>query len=151
MAALESGVSRANSAQNEGTGRFPQVSGLRFTWNPDNLPGERVEGVSILQADGTYAPIEPAATYKVVTNDFLRTGGDGYAVFAEYGADAYDFGVNLEEAVISYLGDHDPVAPQLEERIIENRSGAGILYTTIMLSAAALFAIAGLAMLIRRP
>ena len=33
--ALENGVSRAENPDNEGTGRFAQVAGVRYSWNPN--------------------------------------------------------------------------------------------------------------------
>jgi 2',3'-cyclic-nucleotide 2'-phosphodiesterase (5'-nucleotidase family) len=43
MAALENGVSQVE----EGAGRFPQVAGLRFTWNPAAEPGSRIVSVEV--------------------------------------------------------------------------------------------------------
>ena len=50
-----------------------------------------------------WAPIDPAATYHVVTNNFVRTGGDGYASFRDNGMNAYDGGTNLEVVVANYI------------------------------------------------
>ncbi|MEZ4669147.1 MAG: 5'-nucleotidase [Anaerolineae bacterium] len=57
IGALENGVSqlrmdagkvvRANAA-----GRFPQVSGVRFSWDPNLEPGNRVQSVEVQAADG---------------------------------------------------------------------------------------------------
>jgi 5'-nucleotidase len=116
-AALENGVSRALSVNNEGTGRFPQVAGLRYAWDPDRPPGARILSVDVRNADGSYTPLDPAAIYKVATNDFLRRGGDGYSVFAEQAINAYDAGDNLEEAVAAYVRAHSPITPKLEGRV----------------------------------
>jgi 5'-nucleotidase / UDP-sugar diphosphatase len=53
---------------------FPQVSGLRLVFEPARQQGPRVDSVEI---DG--APLDPGATYRVATTDYLRGGGDGYA------------------------------------------------------------------------
>ncbi len=118
VAALENGVSRAENPENEGTGRFAQVSGLRYSWNPAQEVGSRITSVEIKNADGSYSPIDMAATYKVASNDFMRTGGDGYEVFVT-AANAYDFGPSLDEAVQQYIAQNSPVEAVLEQRIMQ--------------------------------
>jgi 5'-nucleotidase len=116
--ALENGVSRAENPENEGTGRFPQVAGLRFSWNPDQPVGARIVSVEVRGADGSYSPIDPAATYKIASNDFMRGGGDDYEVFVT-ARNAYDYGAALDEAVQAYIAANSPVAPELEGRITQ--------------------------------
>lgn len=112
LAALENGVSQVE----EGAGRFPQVAGLRFTWDPAAAAGARIVSVEVAKGDG-WAPIDPQADYGVVTNDYMRRGGDGYAVFFEQGRDAYDFGPALDEVVIGHLQANAPYAPRLRGTI----------------------------------
>jgi 5'-nucleotidase len=69
-AALENGVSNYPN-----DGRFPQVSGLRFTFDTSRPVGQRI--VSVTKADGTPIPRD-TTTYTVSTLDFLVNGGDGY-------------------------------------------------------------------------
>ena len=73
IAALENGV----SAIEDGGGRYPHVSGMTFTFDASKPAGERVVDVMV---DG--AAIDPGATYRLATNDFMGKGGDGYAMFA---------------------------------------------------------------------
>lgn len=73
LAALENGVSQIE----QGAGRFPQVSGLRFAYEAGKPVGERVQEVTV-----GGKPLDPAARYTVATNDFMARGGDGYASFA---------------------------------------------------------------------
>lgn len=119
--ALENGVSRAENPENEGTGRFAQVTGLRYAWNPAQPVGERIVSVEVQNADGSYSPIDLAATYKVAANDFMRNGGDDYAVF-EGARNVYDFGPSLDEAVQAYIAANSPVAPELEGRITQSEA-----------------------------
>ena len=112
LAALENGVSQVE----DGAGRFPQVSGLRFTWDPAGEPGSRVGEVEV-DMDGTWEALDPEATYGVVSNDFMRGGGDGYSVFATNAANAYDFGPGLEEVVATYLTENTPYTPYTDGRI----------------------------------
>ena len=71
---LEHGV----SGLAEKAGRFPQVSGLTFTYSPRAPAGSRVREVTI---DGR--PLDPKGKYVVATNDFLAAGGDGYRAFGQ--------------------------------------------------------------------
>ena len=117
VAALENGVSRAENPDNEGTGRFPQVSGVRFSWDGSLPVGERVSDVEVEGADGTFSPIDPAATYLLASNNFNRTGGDGYTMFAENAINPYDFGPTLSEVVADYIGANSPLTVELDGRI----------------------------------
>jgi len=104
VAALENGVSQVE----DGAGRFPQVAGLRFSWTPARAPGEgRIIKVEVASAEGEWTPLDPQATYGVVSNNYMRGGGDGYRVFADNGANAYDYGPGLEEVVADYIADMD--------------------------------------------
>lgn len=113
VAALESGVSQVE----EGKGRFPQVAGLRFDYTLSAPPmGGRISDVEVMQ-DGSWVPLDPAATYGVVSNDFLRRGGDGYVVFAEDAEKVYDFGPDLADVLAEYLSGNDPYRPATDGRI----------------------------------
>ncbi|KAG1648838.1 Ferrochelatase [Nymphon striatum] len=81
VAALENGVSRLA----DGAGRFPQVSGMSYTFDAEAEVGSRVSNVKI-----GGEPIDLAATYKAVSNNFMRGGGDGYSVFTS-ADNAYDY------------------------------------------------------------
>lgn len=96
--ALENGVSQVE----EIAGRFPQVAGMRFTWDPSVGPSEgRVQEVMVASGD-EWVPIDPEATYMVATNDYVRNGGDGYRMFVDT-ANAYDYGPGLEEVVARFI------------------------------------------------
>lgn len=116
VAALENGVSAVGT--DTGTGRFPQVSGLRFTFDADAEPGSRITSVEVQAADGSFAPIDLEATYSIVTNDFMRRGGDGYSVFAENAINPYDFGSPMDQVVADYIAANSPINPQIEGRIL---------------------------------
>ena len=63
VAALENGVSQVE----EGAGRFPQVSGLRFSWDPKVAPMQgRIKSVEVREGDA-WVPIDPAKVYSVAT------------------------------------------------------------------------------------
>jgi 5'-nucleotidase/UDP-sugar diphosphatase len=123
-AALENGVSRAEDPANEGTGRFAQVAGLRYTWNPKLPAGARLVSVEVKNPDGTYGPLDPKATYKVATNDFNRRGGDDYTMFAEKAINPYDFGPTLDKVVADYIAAHSPIAQAVEGRVVKSEAAA---------------------------
>ena len=113
VATLEAGVSRIE----EGKGRFPQVAGLRYSYTLSRPPGEgRILEVEVMQ-DGQWVPIDPGRIYSVVSNNFLRGGGDGYEIFARNAMDAYDFGPDMADVVAEYLAARSPYTPKLEGRI----------------------------------
>jgi len=117
LAALENGVSRAESPDNAGTGRFPQVSGLRFSWDATKPVGERIVSAEVQNDDGSYSPLDRDAVYHVATLTFLRQGGDDYAIFAEKAIDPYDFGPSLTETIADYISQHSPLDLAPEGRI----------------------------------
>ncbi|HEV2501996.1 MAG TPA: 5'-nucleotidase C-terminal domain-containing protein [Mesorhizobium sp.] len=114
VGALEHGVSGVE----EGKGQFPQVAGLRYSFDrsaPAN--GGRIKSVEVMDG-GQWKPIDPAREYIVATNNYVRQGGDGYKLFID-GKDAYDYGPSLEQVVADYIGAHSPYTPKLEGRITE--------------------------------
>ena len=68
--ALENGVSGWPTG-----GRFPQISGFRFAFDPTLPEGSRI--TSVTKADGTPIPRD-GTTYTVTTLDYMVYGGDGY-------------------------------------------------------------------------
>lgn len=114
VAALENGVSQVE----DGAGRFPQVAGMRYTWNPAGDPGSRIVSAELETADGWVA-LDPEAVYGVVSNNFMRNGGDGYSMFRDSGMNAYDFGPGLEQVVADYVAANSPYMPYTDGRITE--------------------------------
>ena len=96
--ALENGVSDIEN----GAGRFAQVAGLKYTYTLANPAGSRVSDVLVKGEGDTWVPIDEEADYIVVTNNYVRGGGDGYETFAS-GENPYDFGPPLEQVVAEYI------------------------------------------------
>lgn len=111
IAALENGVSQVE----EGAGRFPQVAGLKFTFDPSKPAGERVSDVMVAEGD-SFVPIDEGKLYGVVSNNYVRNGGDGYEMFTT-AENAYDFGPDLADVTAEYLAANAPYAPYLDGRI----------------------------------
>ncbi|MBE7732476.1 bifunctional metallophosphatase/5'-nucleotidase [Devosia faecipullorum] len=96
--ALENGVSDIEN----GAGRFAQVAGVKYSYTLANPAGERISDVLVKGDGDSWVPIDEEATYIVVTNNFVRGGGDGYETFAN-GDNPYDFGPPLEQVVADYI------------------------------------------------
>ncbi len=109
LAALENGVSQVE----KGAGRFPQVSGLSFVYDPAAAPGSRVVEVEV----GGKA-LDRAKSYRVATNDYMAGGGDGYAVLKNGKALIDASGATLmATTVMDHIAATAPVAPKVEGRI----------------------------------
>lgn len=114
IAALEGGVSQVEQT----AGRFPQVAGIRYTWDKARPAGSRIVSVELRRADGSYGPFDPNAIYSVATNDFMRKGGDGYVAFRDKAIDAYDYGPGLDDALAEYFRANNPMRIGLDGRIV---------------------------------
>jgi len=89
LAALENGVSRVEDIN----GRFPQISGIEFSFDPELPPFERVQTAAIVDENSIVLDLfaengqvigDPARTFKMVTLNFLvDIGGDGYTMFMD--------------------------------------------------------------------
>jgi len=119
LAALENGLSQIE----EGAGRFPQVSGMKYSFDRSKPAGSRIVSVEVKEGDA-FVPLDPEKTYGIVSNNYMRAGGDGYAVFAKSAVNPYDFGPNLELVVADYLAAHRPYKPATDGRITEVKAAA---------------------------
>ncbi|MDF3605682.1 bifunctional metallophosphatase/5'-nucleotidase [Paracoccus sp. DMF-8] len=113
IAALENGASQYENA----AGRFAQVAGLKYTVDPAAPAGKRISDVQVRK--GTeWGPIDPAHVYGVVSNNYMRGGGDGYDIFETAGMNAYDFGPDLADVLAEHLARQGTeFAPKLDGRI----------------------------------
>ncbi len=112
VAALENGVSQVE----EGAGRFPQVAGLKYSFEATKPSGERISDVMVHDGDG-FVPLDPDKVYGVVSNNYMRGGGDGYAIFETAGMNAYDFGPDLADVVSEFLAAKNGYTPYTDDRI----------------------------------
>ncbi len=104
---LENGVSRMPAVD----GRFPQVSGLCFTYNISAPAGSRI--VSAVRADPagncTATPVDltAASSYKIAENDFMAKGGDGYPDFSTR-MTTQDV---MDQVLADYVAANSPLSP----------------------------------------
>lgn len=87
---LEHGVSDWTPTSTQG--KFPQIAGVRFSFDHTQPAGSRVRtivvddpdgagpltGPEVVYAQGAFTPAVAARTYRMVTLGFLAGGGDGY-------------------------------------------------------------------------
>ena len=106
---LENGVSQVE----DGAGRFPQVSGMTFSYDASAPAGSRI--VEILVGG---EPLDPSRTYKLATNSYIFGGGDGYEALSR-GKALIDpaAGTLAAGMVMDYVAAKGEVAPAVEGRI----------------------------------
>jgi 2',3'-cyclic-nucleotide 2'-phosphodiesterase (5'-nucleotidase family) len=111
--ALEEGVSSVEDV----AGRFPHVSGLTFSFDPKRPKGSRV-----LQVTVGGKPLDPAAIYRLATNEYMMAGGDGYASLTK-GKPVVDAsgGALMATVVMDYITAKGTVSPKVEGRITEQK------------------------------
>jgi 2',3'-cyclic-nucleotide 2'-phosphodiesterase (5'-nucleotidase family) len=102
------------------TGRFPQISGLRVTYTCSGATPVVTMWKAPDGPAGPLTPIGPTYTVRLVTNDFMFTGGDGYTALAA-GTDVAHPGDGLLEIVVDDIRAGSPVSPEFPATI----SGSG--------------------------
>ena len=114
LTAIENGVSEVE----DNAGRFPQVSGMRFTFNLANPANEgRVTSIEI-DEDGSWNALDLNKTYGMVSNNFIRGGGDGYKIFRS-ASEIYDFGPDLADVVVNYIKANPGYSGYTDNRITQ--------------------------------
>ncbi|NLY46743.1 MAG: LysM peptidoglycan-binding domain-containing protein [Tissierella sp.] len=95
----------------EAAGKFPHVAGMSFVID---TTGEENKVIEVKVGED---PIDLDAKYKLVTNDFMGAGGDGYTMFADATILA-EYGL-LSEILADYIRAAGEIDPKVEGRIIE--------------------------------
>jgi 5'-nucleotidase len=89
-----------------------QVAGITYTWNPAAAAGSKVVAGSI-KIGGQ--PLADGTSYRIVTNNFLSDGGDGFPAFTT-ATNKFFGGLDID-AFANYLTAHDPYTPVATDRI----------------------------------
>jgi 2',3'-cyclic-nucleotide 2'-phosphodiesterase (5'-nucleotidase family) len=79
--------------------------GFFFRYDDAAPAGSRISGITL---NGN--PLDPAGSYRIVTNSFLASGGDNFATLAT-GSDRTDTGLDDLTALIQYFELNTPVTP----------------------------------------
>lgn len=109
-AALEVSVRGAENTDDL-PGSFLQVGGMSFVYDVKKPAGERVTEVKV-----GGQPLDPEKTYKVATNDFITSGGDGYSMLKK--DQVLDTGYTFYDIVEEYLENNKVIHPKVENRIV---------------------------------
>lgn len=114
LAALENGVSQVEGK----AGRFPQVSGMEFVYDLDQLPGSRIYDVKVRGE-----ALDLKKMYKVATVDYMFNGGDGYSMFKSGKVFLSPLkAITLVSTLVDYIKQAPSIESHLEGRIIVRES-----------------------------
>ena len=107
--ALEDGVDSVINGT--GSGAYPYTGGLRFAVDMNQAKGSRVSRLELRDSTGTWKPLDPAASYKVITNNFTADGGDKYdtlkAIPAALREDTF---LDYADSFLQYVRSKSPLA-----------------------------------------
>ena len=109
--ALEHGVSSVDKK----AGRFLQVAGMEYSYNPKNEVGSRVSNVTV-----NNKPIELETIYTVALPLYIKNGGDGFQMLKNtVGTVEIDSEKNIDSDIfIDYVKKIKVLNPKLEGRIV---------------------------------
>ena len=107
-AALENGLSQHEKI----AGRFPQVSGLRYVFDPTKPVGSRLVSATV-----GGKPLDPAARYTVATFEFLMGGGDGYTMLPQAKVLVNPMSGPMDSDLVLERLKSGPIAPTTDGRI----------------------------------
>jgi 2',3'-cyclic-nucleotide 2'-phosphodiesterase (5'-nucleotidase family) len=88
-----------------------QVSGIQIVYDPSKPAGAKVASVEVAGK-----PMGPRATYRVVTNDFLASGGDQFNIFKK--GRNISAGPSQRDTVADYIRKNSPINVPARNRII---------------------------------
>lgn len=107
LQALEHGVSSIDTK----AGRFLQVSGITYTYNPNKNIGSRVSNVKI-----NNKPINLDKIYSVALPLYIKNGGDGFIMLKNNQVSIKDKNID-SQIFIEYIKSIKILNPKLENRI----------------------------------
>jgi 5'-nucleotidase len=94
-------------------GRFPQISGFRFTYDVALPANSRLISVEL---DDSTPILADSTVYTLATNDFVNAGGDGYTMLAADQTDSVTREI-MADVVLEHIQDLGTITPTIEGRI----------------------------------
>jgi len=89
-------------ALSSSSGAYPYASGIRFKVNVSAAEGSRISDLEVnSRLAGSWAPISDGTTYKVVSNNYIAGGRDGYTEFSSASA-MVDTYIEYAEGLVLY-------------------------------------------------
>ncbi|MGO4596042.1 bifunctional metallophosphatase/5'-nucleotidase [Terrabacter sp. 2RAF25] len=109
-----------NGANSAGSPKVLQISkGFTYSYTQLGNGTEKTDNDTATVDDGSVklngVPVDKAATYRIVTNNFLSDGGDGFPAF-KAGTAKYFGGLDID-GFAAYLTAHSPYSPLVPSRI----------------------------------
>lgn len=104
-AVLEDALDYALS-EDGSTGAYPYAAGLRWDINASAQKGSRFSNVEFRgQSDSAWTALDKARSYKVVTNDYISGGRDGYLTFKDVVKDgrSVDTFLDYAQSFVDYV------------------------------------------------
>ncbi len=86
--------------------------GFRYGFDDSAPKGSRIHSITL-----NGAPILPTATYRVVTNSFLASGGDNFATLGQ-GTQRRDTGLDDLSVLVGYFRANSPITPDTADRAV---------------------------------
>jgi 5'-nucleotidase len=130
LEALEHSVSRWSTSNPSGA--FAQVAGLKFVFAPQRrarvfnsdpalaVAGQRIVSAEVKSSSGQFVSIDPAANYRVATNNFMLSGGDAYDMLPK-GTNKIDTGFLMADVLSEFFqSSAGPVDIKTDGRITAN-------------------------------
>lgn len=111
--ALENSVKVASGGLG---GRFLEVHGLKFAWDPALEQGHHIVYAYAENKEGRYEPVVAENLYRIVINSFSFKGGEEYDF--KGAKDVVDTGLKMSNTVADYLKKMKKVSPLAPERIL---------------------------------
>ena len=97
-------------------GRFLQITGLRYSFNPSLEAGKRITSILYQNKPGNWSDIDMQRQYRIVTNSYLCHGGDGYD-FKTHSGELEITQTDQYGTVLSYLRENSPYTPGIQNSI----------------------------------
>ena len=108
--AMETSVGRVEEKQ----GRFMHLSGMTLVYDPKQPMGKRVVEIKV-----GGQPLDPNKIYKVATNEYVASGGDGFDILKKGKSLISEEAAKLMASqVIDYVAAKGTVSPKVEGRIV---------------------------------
>lgn len=115
---LENGVSAAGQE----SGRFPQISGMSFVYDPTRSVGSRVTSIQI-----GGKPISPTQKYTMVVSAYVLGGGDGYDFKGAEVIVGPEAGPVEPDVVMESIRKAGTISPSVEGRVKSARATGHVI------------------------
>ncbi|MFS4436708.1 ExeM/NucH family extracellular endonuclease [Paracoccaceae bacterium GXU_MW_L88] len=126
---LEHGIAASSPDDSNTQGRFPQVSGVQFSFDLTREPGDRIVSAAITDAEGNDLDVlvqngevvgDGSGTVRIVTLSYLADGGDGYPFPTGEATDRIDLVQEGVQDGAAQFADNGTEQDALAEYLAEN-------------------------------